>query len=118
MFLVTIICIIMVGILYWLYQMFKGMYAVRRFFNNSTQIEKFYELFILKKYKNGDLESLQSQVTTEDIQEILNLTEKTISDYDKSCLKEFEEPTLNSTYSNLKEIATELRRRLLWFNNN
>lgn len=117
MFWITIICIIMVGIFYWLYQMIKGMYTVRKFFNNSTEIEKFYELFILKKHNNSDLESLQTQITTEDIQEILNLTEKTISVYDKSCFKEFDEPTLNSTYSNLKKIATELRRKLLWNDN-
>lgn len=49
MFLLTIICIIMVVSFYWLYQMIKEMYAVRKFFNNSTEIEMFYELFILKK---------------------------------------------------------------------
>lgn len=85
-------------------------------FNNSNKIEKFYELFILKKYNNSALESLQEQITTEDIQEVLNLAEKTIAIYDKNCFKEFNEPTLSSTYSNLKEIRTELRRKLLWNN--
>lgn len=117
MFFITIICIIMVGIFYWLYEKIKGMYAVREFFDNSNEIEKFYERFILKKYNNSDLESLQEQITTEDIQEVLNLAEKTIAIYDKSCFKEFNEPTLSSTYSNLKEIAVELRRKLLWNDN-
>lgn len=116
MFLITIICIIMVVIFYLLYEMIKGMYAVRKFFNNSNEIEKFYELFILKKYNNSALESLQEQITTEDIHEVLNLAEKTIAIYDKNCFKEVDEPKLNSTYYNLKEIATELRRKLLWNN--
>lgn len=114
-----IACIIMVITSYWLYQVIKARYVVRKFFYKAIEAEQLYGLFTLSKYGKISAEniniSFEVKVTTEDIKYILQLIEDAISYCDKNCLREFEEPTLNEVYSNLEEMAVELRR-WLWVN--
>ncbi|MBO5004236.1 MAG: hypothetical protein J6D03_03095 [Clostridia bacterium] len=112
-------CIVMVGSFYWLYEMIKARYIVRKFFNKMDQVNFLYGLYTFSEYGKIAEEkvdvSFKLDVTTEDIEYFLDFVQETISYCDNNCLRDFQVELIDKSYYELLEIATELRR-WLWVN--
>lgn len=117
--LIIIGCIVMVGSFYWLHEIIKARYVVRKFFKKAVEVQELYNLYTLSEQGRIGKEivkvSFELKVTVEDVEYILDLEEETISYCDKYCLRDFEEPIIEQTYDNLRKIGTEIRR-WLWVN--
>lgn len=104
---------------YRFYQKIKVIYIVRKFFDYTEIIKLYYELYTIvsdKEISKKNDVSFKPEVTKENIQSLLNLVEEAILYGDKNCLEELRVSYINECYEYLNQIAIELRRWLLWYN--